>query len=59
MVSVREKQASIKARWSWHKPRGLRWVEVDNKMEGTFKRVPDRQELSAEINEAIVELYSK
>jgi small subunit ribosomal protein S4 len=29
-------------------------------MEGTFKRVPDRQELSAEINESlIVELYSK
>jgi small subunit ribosomal protein S4 len=30
------------------------------KMEGTFKRLPDREELPAEINEnLIVELYSK
>lgn len=37
------------------------WLEVDNtKMEGTFKRVPERTDLSAEINEQlIVELYSK
>jgi small subunit ribosomal protein S4 len=37
------------------------WVEVDTKgMSGTFKRVPDRVELPAEINEQlIVELYSK
>jgi len=37
------------------------WVEVDSKgMSGTFKRVPDRVELPAEINEQlIVELYSK
>ena len=37
------------------------WIEVDsNKMEGTFKRVPERTDLSAEINEQlIVELYSK
>lgn len=37
------------------------WVEVDaTKMEGVFKRFPDRSELSAEINEQlIVELYSK
>ncbi|NMP17140.1 MULTISPECIES: 30S ribosomal protein S4 [unclassified Thalassotalea] len=37
------------------------WVEVDGKkMEGTFKRLPDRSDLSAEINEQlIVELYSK
>ena len=36
------------------------WVEVDVKgMSGTFKRVPDRSELPAEINEQlIVELYS-
>lgn len=37
------------------------WVEVDsaNKV-GTFKRVPDRSELPAEINEQlVVELYSK
>lgn len=37
------------------------WVEVDVKgMSATFKRVPDRSELPAEINEQlIVELYSK
>jgi small subunit ribosomal protein S4 len=37
------------------------WVEVDpNKLEGVFKAYPDRDELSAEINESlIVELYSK
>jgi small subunit ribosomal protein S4 len=37
------------------------WVEVDAKaMSGTFKRVPDRADLPAEINEQlIVELYSK
>ena len=37
------------------------WVEVDpKKLEGVFKAYPDRNELSAEINESlIVELYSK
>jgi len=37
------------------------WVEVDpNKLQGVFKAYPDRDELSAEINESlIVELYSK
>lgn len=37
------------------------WVDVSaEKMEGTFKRLPDREELPAEINEnLIVELYSK
>ena len=37
------------------------WVEVDAKaMSGTFKRIPERQDLPAEINEQlIVELYSK
>jgi small subunit ribosomal protein S4 len=37
------------------------WIEVDStKMEGTFKRLPERTDLSAEINEQlIVELYSK
>ena len=37
------------------------WVEVDVKaMSGTFKRIPERQDLPAEINEQlIVELYSK
>lgn len=37
------------------------WVEVDpTKLEGVFKAYPDRDELSAAINESlIVELYSK
>ena len=37
------------------------WVEVDSKtLKGVFKSVPDRTDLSAEINEnLIVELYSK
>ena len=37
------------------------WLEVDaGKMEGTFKRKPERSDLSADINEhLIVELYSK
>ena len=37
------------------------WLEVDDKnLKGVFKSVPDRTDLSAEINEnLIVELYSK
>ncbi len=37
------------------------WVDVDpGKLEGVFKRSPDREELPSEINESlIVELYSK
>jgi small subunit ribosomal protein S4 len=37
------------------------WVSVDaTKMEGTFKKVPDRDQFGAEINESlIVELYSR
>ncbi len=37
------------------------WVEVDpEKMEGTLKRLPDRDDLPADINESlVVELYSK
>jgi small subunit ribosomal protein S4 len=37
------------------------WVSVDaTKLEGTFKKVPDRDELSGDINESlIVELYSR
>lgn len=39
----------------------IEWVDVDtDKMEGVFKRQPDREELASEINEnLIVELYSK
>lgn len=37
------------------------WIEVDTKgLKGVFKRVPDRSDLPADINESlIVELYSK
>ena len=37
------------------------WVSVDAaKLEGTFKQVPDREDISGEINESlIVELYSR
>jgi small subunit ribosomal protein S4 len=39
----------------------IEWVDVDtDKLEGVFKRLPDREELPSEINEnLIVELYSK
>ena len=39
----------------------VEWVDVDaTKLEGVFKRLPDRAELASEINEnLIVELYSK
>jgi small subunit ribosomal protein S4 len=65
VVSVREKsktQARIIAALELAEQREKPlWVEVDNKtLEGTFKRTPDRADLSAEINEQlIVELYSK
>ena len=37
------------------------WMEVNNdKLEGTYKDYPDRNDLPADINESlIVELYSK
>ena len=37
------------------------WVQVDaSKLEGTFKKVPDRDEFGSDINESlIVELYSR
>jgi small subunit ribosomal protein S4 len=65
VVSVREKakkQARIAAALELAEQREKpTWIEVDSsKMEGTFKRVPERTDLSAEINEQlIVELYSK
>ncbi|GAA5137977.1 30S ribosomal protein S4 [Thalassotalea piscium] len=65
VVSIREKsktQARITAALELAEQREKPvWVEVDNKkMEGVFKRIPDRSDLSAEINEQlIVELYSK
>ncbi|MCL1076521.1 30S ribosomal protein S4 [Shewanella dokdonensis] len=65
VVSVREKsqkQARIKAALEVAGQREKpTWIEVDSaKMEGAFKRLPERSDLSAEINEQlIVELYSK
>ena len=65
VVSVREKakkQARITAALELADQREKpTWIEVDGKkMEGVFKRIPERADLSAEINEQlIVELYSK
>lgn len=65
VVAVREKskkQARIKASLELAEQREKpTWLEVDSaKMEGAFKRVPERSDLSADINEhLIVELYSK
>jgi small subunit ribosomal protein S4 len=64
-VAVREKakkQLRIQSAVSLAEQRGEpEWLEVNtDKLEGTFKARPDRQELSNEINEnLIVELYSK
>lgn len=65
VVAIREKskkQARIKASLELAEQREKpTWLEVDfAKMEGVFKRVPERSDLSADINEhLIVELYSK
>ncbi len=65
VISVRERaraQLRIQSAMTLAAQRGTaEWIEVDaNKLEGTFKRVPDRVDLSPEINEnLIVELYSK
>lgn len=65
VICVREKakkqariRASLEVAGQREKPT---WVEVDAaKMEGAFKRLPERSDLSADINEQlIVELYSK
>jgi small subunit ribosomal protein S4 len=65
IVALREKakkQLRIQNSLAVASQRGdVEWVDVDSgKMEGTLKRVPDRGDLPAEINEnLIVELYSK
>jgi small subunit ribosomal protein S4 len=65
VVAVREKaknQLRIKHALELAGQRApVEWVEVDAaKMEGTFKSLPERSDLSADINEhLIVELYSK
>ncbi|EDM64692.1 SSU ribosomal protein S4p (S9e) [Moritella sp. JT01] len=64
-VSIREKakkQARIASALEISEQREkASWVEVDSKtLEGVYKRVPERSDLSADINEQlIVELYSK
>jgi small subunit ribosomal protein S4 len=65
VVAVREKakkQARIMEALSLAEQSGMpSWVTVDSKkMEGTFKNMPDRSELYADVNESlIVELYSR
>ena len=65
VIAVREKskkQARIKASLELAEQKEKpTWLEVyAAKMEGVFKRVPERSDLSADINEhLIVELYSK
>jgi small subunit ribosomal protein S4 len=65
VIAVRESgktQIRIKAALELAAQHGFSdWVEVDvDKMQGTYKNVPERSELPAEINEhLIVELYSK
>jgi small subunit ribosomal protein S4 len=65
VISIREKaknQLRIQSAMQIATQRGLvEWMEVDaNKLEGVFKRGPERSDLPAEINEnLIVELYSK
>ncbi len=65
VISVREKsKKQVRIRDSLAIAEQLtfpEWLEVNTKvMEGTFKSVPERNELPAEINEQlVVELYSK
>lgn len=65
VVAIREKakkQLRIQQALEQAAQRGdVAWVDVDsNKKEGVFKAVPERSDLSADINEnLIVELYSK
>jgi len=65
VVALREKarkQLRVQSAMALAAQRGEpEWIEVNvDKLEGVFKAVPERQELSSEINEnLIVELYSK
>jgi len=65
VVSVLEKaknQARVQGAIAAAEERGFSpWIDVESKkLEGVFKRVPDRADLPPEINEhLIVELYSK
>ncbi|WP_435104829.1 30S ribosomal protein S4 [Arhodomonas sp. AD133] len=65
VISIKEKarkQVRVQAALEMAQQAGLpQWVEVDaNQFQGTLKQVPDRADLSADINEhLIIELYSK
>jgi small subunit ribosomal protein S4 len=65
VISLREKskkQLRVQSAQALASQRGEpEWMEVNNeKLEGTFKAYPERQDLSSDINEnLIVELYSK
>ena len=65
IIAIHEKsknQLRIRGSMDAAQNRGISdWLEVDGaKLEGTFKNVPERSELSADINEhLVVELYSK
>ncbi|MBK9136432.1 MAG: 30S ribosomal protein S4 [Betaproteobacteria bacterium] len=65
MIAMRDKsknQLRVKSALELAQGAGLPdWVSVDaGKMEGTFKKAPDRDQFGAEIKEAlIVELYSR
>jgi small subunit ribosomal protein S4 len=65
VVSLREKakkQLRVQSAMALAAQRGEpEWIEVNvDKLEATFKAVPERQDLSSDINEnLIVELYSK
>jgi small subunit ribosomal protein S4 len=65
VIALREKakkQLRVQSALALASHRGeTEWIEVNSeKLEGVFKTVPDRQDLSSEINEnLIVELYSK
>jgi len=65
VIAINEKsknQLRIKGSMDAAQTRGIvDWLDVDaSKLEGTFKNVPERSDLSADINEhLVVELYSK
>jgi small subunit ribosomal protein S4 len=65
VISIRNKcreQLRVKAALSSAEEYGFpQWVEVEvNKLQGTFKTVPERMDLPSDINEQlVVELYSK
>ena len=65
MIAVTEKarkQLRVQASMEFAQQQGIAdWLDVDpTKMQAVFKALPERSDLSAEINEhLIVELYSK